>query len=96
MTDDKNLVALASVTDRLSKLEFSQRVRDEGERILGAIESGMFSSAPRANMRSRPMTIHALGSTMQKTVVSQAHTRTIDASESMLHRWQLIVAFSIS
>ena len=43
-TDDKILAALAALTDRLAKLESSQRVRDEDERMLGAVESGMFAS----------------------------------------------------
>ena len=82
-TEDKILAALAAVTDRLSKLESSQRVRDEDERMLGAVESGMFASAFGANIRGRPMTIDALGSPEQKPAVPRTRARTIDASESM-------------
>ena len=59
-TDDKILAVLAAVTYRLSKLESLQRVREEVERMLGAVESGMFVYKLGANMRERPMIIDAL------------------------------------
>uniref|UniRef100_A0AAV1V901 Uncharacterized protein n=1 Tax=Peronospora matthiolae TaxID=2874970 RepID=A0AAV1V901_9STRA len=74
-TDDKILAALAAVTDRLSKLESSQRVRDEDERMLGAVESGMFASKLGANMRGRPMTIDALKSLEEKPAAHRARER---------------------
>ena len=65
-TEGKILAALVGLTDLLAKLESSQRVRDEDERILGAVESGMFASAIGAHMRGRPMFIDALGSPERK------------------------------
>ena len=82
-TDDKILAALAAVTDRLSKLESSQRVRDEDERMLGAVESGMFGSKLGANMRGRPMTIDALGPLEEKPAAPRACARWPDGGESM-------------
>uniref|UniRef100_A0AAV1V1J0 CCHC-type domain-containing protein n=1 Tax=Peronospora matthiolae TaxID=2874970 RepID=A0AAV1V1J0_9STRA len=73
--DDKILAALASVTERLATLESSQRVRDEDERMLGAVESGMFASKLGANMRGRPMTIDALGSPERKPTAPPAYQR---------------------
>ena len=70
--DDKILAALAALTDRLAKLESSQRVRYEDERMLGAVESGMFASKLGANMRGRPMTIDALGSLEKKPEAPRA------------------------
>ena len=58
--DDKILAALAAVTDRLAKLESSQCVRDEDERMIGAVESGMFVYKLGVNMRERPMIINVL------------------------------------
>ena len=82
-TDDKIIAALAAVTDRLSKLESSQRVRDEDKRMLGAVESGMFASKLGANMRGRPMTTDALGSLEGKPVAPRACERWIYDGESM-------------
>ena len=82
-TDDKILAALAAVTDRLSKLESSQRVRDEDERMLGAVESGMFAPSLDANMRGRPMTIDALGPLEEKPEAPRARTPWPDDGESM-------------
>ena len=62
---DKILAALAGVTYCLAKLESSQRVRDEDERMLDAVENGMLASALGANMRGRSMTIGAIGSPEQ-------------------------------
>uniref|UniRef100_A0AAV1T6P9 Uncharacterized protein n=1 Tax=Peronospora matthiolae TaxID=2874970 RepID=A0AAV1T6P9_9STRA len=65
-TEDKILATPVGLTERLAKLESSQRVCDEDERMLGAVESGMFASALDANICGRPMTIDALGSPEQK------------------------------
>uniref|UniRef100_A0AAV1T508 Uncharacterized protein n=1 Tax=Peronospora matthiolae TaxID=2874970 RepID=A0AAV1T508_9STRA len=73
--DDKTLAALSSVTERLATLESSSRVRDEDERMLGAVESGMFASKLGANMRGRPMTIDALGSPERKPTAPPAYQR---------------------
>ena len=81
--DDKILAALAAVTDRLSKLEYSQRVRDEDEPMLEAVESGMFASKLGANMRGRPMTINALGLLEEKPAAHRAGSRCPDDGESM-------------
>ena len=51
--DDKILAALDGVTEHLAVLKSSQRVRDEDERMTGAVESGMFASKLGANMRGR-------------------------------------------
>nr|BAP68812.1 RxLR effector candidate protein [Hyaloperonospora arabidopsidis Emoy2] len=59
--DDKILAAPAGVMERLAVLESSQRVRDEDERMMGAVESGMFTSELGANMHGLTMTIDALG-----------------------------------
>uniref|UniRef100_M4BTD1 RxLR effector candidate protein n=1 Tax=Hyaloperonospora arabidopsidis (strain Emoy2) TaxID=559515 RepID=M4BTD1_HYAAE len=48
-TDDKILAVLAALTDRMAKMESSQREREDQERMLGAIESRMFASALGAN-----------------------------------------------
>uniref|UniRef100_A0AAV1T469 Uncharacterized protein n=1 Tax=Peronospora matthiolae TaxID=2874970 RepID=A0AAV1T469_9STRA len=61
MSDDIILTALAGVTERLTVLESSQRVRDEKEWMMGAVEKGMFASKLGAKMRGRPMTIDAHG-----------------------------------
>uniref|UniRef100_A0AAV1UMW7 Uncharacterized protein n=1 Tax=Peronospora matthiolae TaxID=2874970 RepID=A0AAV1UMW7_9STRA len=82
-TDDKILAALAAVTDRLSKLESSQRVRDEDERMLGDVESGMFASKLGANMRGRPMTIDALKSLEEKSAAHRTRERWPENGESM-------------
>uniref|UniRef100_A0AAV1TRY5 Uncharacterized protein n=1 Tax=Peronospora matthiolae TaxID=2874970 RepID=A0AAV1TRY5_9STRA len=82
-TDDKILVALATLIDRLSKLESSQRVRDEDERMLGAVESGLFASKLGANVRGRPMTINALGPLEEKPAAPRARTRWPVDGESM-------------
>ena len=82
-TSDKILAALAALTDRLTKLESSQRVRDEDERMLRAVESGMFVSKLEANMRGRPMTIDALGSLEEKSEAPRSHAHWPDDSESM-------------
>ena len=42
-TDERIRAALVAVTDRLSNLESSQRVRDDDERMLGTVERGMFA-----------------------------------------------------
>ena len=81
-TDDKILAALPAVTDLLSKLESSQRVRVEYERMLGAVERGMFASKLGANMRGRPMTIDALGSLEEKPAAPRARERWPDNGES--------------
>ena len=47
--DDKILAALVALTDRMAKIESSQREREDQERMLGAIESRMFASALGAN-----------------------------------------------
>uniref|UniRef100_A0AAV1UFH2 Uncharacterized protein n=1 Tax=Peronospora matthiolae TaxID=2874970 RepID=A0AAV1UFH2_9STRA len=44
-TDDKILTTLVGLAERLTKLESSQRVRDEDELILGAVENCIFTSA---------------------------------------------------
>lgn len=59
-TEDKILPALTALTDRMAKMESSQRKREVDEKMLGAVESGMFASALGANMRARPMTIDVL------------------------------------
>lgn len=70
-TDDKILAALAALTDRMAKMESSQRVRDDQERIMGAVESGMFASALGANARARPMTIDALTDSPERKPAAQ-------------------------
>ena len=82
-TDDKILAALAAVADRLSKLESSQCVRDEDERMLGAVESCMFESKLGANMRGSPMTIDALGSLEEKPAAPRARERWPENGELM-------------
>ena len=82
-TDDKILAALAALTDRLSKLESSQRVRNEDERMIGAVESGMFASKLGTNMRGCPMTIDALGSLEDKPEAPRARARWRDNGELM-------------
>ena len=52
--DDNIFVALAVVNDRLSNLESSQRVRDEGKRMIEDVGSGMFASKLGVSMRGRP------------------------------------------
>uniref|UniRef100_A0AAV1VIL0 Uncharacterized protein n=1 Tax=Peronospora matthiolae TaxID=2874970 RepID=A0AAV1VIL0_9STRA len=80
--DDKILAALAALTDRLASLESSQRVRDEEERMLGAVESGLFASKLGANMRDRPMTIDAIGEAEEKAPVSRGYQRATDLGAS--------------
>uniref|UniRef100_A0AAV1UBX1 CCHC-type domain-containing protein n=1 Tax=Peronospora matthiolae TaxID=2874970 RepID=A0AAV1UBX1_9STRA len=67
--DDKILATLAALTDRLSSLESLQRVRDEEERMLRAVESVLIASRLGANMRGRPMTIDAIGDAEEKAPV---------------------------
>ena len=43
MADDKIFAARAAVTVRLANLESSQCVRDDDERMLGGVESGMIA-----------------------------------------------------
>uniref|UniRef100_A0AAV1TMQ8 Uncharacterized protein n=1 Tax=Peronospora matthiolae TaxID=2874970 RepID=A0AAV1TMQ8_9STRA len=52
----------------------SQRVHEEDERMIGAVESGMFASKLGANMRGRLMTIDALLEMRQNN--RQRRTRT--------------------
>uniref|UniRef100_A0AAV1UNK0 Uncharacterized protein n=1 Tax=Peronospora matthiolae TaxID=2874970 RepID=A0AAV1UNK0_9STRA len=73
--DDKILAALAALTDRLASLESSQIVRDEEERMLGAVESELFASKIGANMRGRPMTIDAIGDAEEKAPVPRGYHR---------------------
>lgn len=82
-TDDKILAALAAVTDSVSKLESSQCVRDEDERMLGAVGSGMLASKLEANIRVRPMTLDALGPLKEKLEALRARARWPDIGESM-------------
>ena len=63
------------MTDRLSKLDSLQRVRDEDERMLGAVNIGMFASKLGENMRGRPMTIDALGLLEEKPAAHRAGSR---------------------
>ena len=77
--DDKILAAL---TDRLASLESLQRVRDEEERMLGAVESGLFASKLGANMRGRPMTIDAIGDAEEKAPVPRGYQRATDLGAS--------------
>ena len=81
-TEDKILTALANVTSRLASLESSQRVRDEDERMLGAVESGMFSSNLGAKMRGRPMAIDALGDAEEKPPAARAYQRAAEIGAS--------------
>ena len=69
--DDKILAALAALTDRMEKMESSQRNREDQERMMGAVESGMFSSAFGANARARPMTIDALTDSPERKLVAR-------------------------
>ena len=80
--DDKILAALAALTDRLASLESSQRVRDEEERMLGAVESRLFASKIGANMRGRPMTIDAIGDAEEKAPVPRGYQRATDLGAS--------------
>uniref|UniRef100_A0AAV1V2L8 Uncharacterized protein n=1 Tax=Peronospora matthiolae TaxID=2874970 RepID=A0AAV1V2L8_9STRA len=80
--DDKILAALAALTDRLASLESSQRVRDEEERMLGVVESGLFASKLGANMRGRPMTIDAIGDAEEKAPVPRGYQRATDLGAS--------------
>ena len=77
--DDKILAAL---TDQLASLESSQRVRDKAERMLGALESGLFASKLGANMRGRPMTIDANGDAEEKAPVPRGYQRATDLGAS--------------
>ena len=77
--DDKILAAL---TDQLASLESSQRVRDKAERMLGALESGLFASKLGANMRGRPMTIDAIGDAEEKAPVPRGYQRATDLGAS--------------
>lgn len=80
-TDDKILAAL---NDRMVKMESFQRERDENEKMLGAVESGMFASALGANMRARSMTIDALlDSLEQKPAAWHTSARVPELGESM-------------
>lgn len=82
--DDKILAALAALTDRMEKMESSQRDREDQERMMGAVESGMFSSAFGANARARPMTIDALtDSPEHKPVARPPRAREPEIEESM-------------
>ena len=81
-TDDKILAALVALTDRLTKLESSQRVLED-ERIIGTVENGMLASKLEANMCGRPMTIDALGSLNKKPEAPRARARWPDDGESM-------------
>uniref|UniRef100_A0AAV1T9S2 Uncharacterized protein n=1 Tax=Peronospora matthiolae TaxID=2874970 RepID=A0AAV1T9S2_9STRA len=80
--DDKILAALAALKDRLASLESSERVRYEEERMLGAVESGLFVSKLGANMRGRPMTIDAIGDAEEKAPVPRGYQRATDLGAS--------------
>nr|BAP68807.1 RxLR effector candidate protein [Hyaloperonospora arabidopsidis Emoy2] len=83
-TDDKILAALAALTNRMAKMESSQREREDHERMLGAVQSGMFASALGANARPRPMTIDALtDSPENKPAPRPLRARVPDLEESM-------------
>ena len=83
-TDDKILAVLAALTDRMAKMESSQREREDQERMLGAVESGMFASALGANARAKPMNhrrVHGLPE--NKPAPRPLRARVPDLEESM-------------
>ena len=57
-------------------------MRDEEERMLGAVESGLFASNLGANMRGRPMTIDAIGDAEEKAPVPRGYQRATDLGAS--------------
>nr|BAP68813.1 RxLR effector candidate protein [Hyaloperonospora arabidopsidis Emoy2] len=59
-TEENILSALAALLDHMEKMETSQMLTNEDERMRGAIESGLFASALGENMSAKTMTIDAL------------------------------------
>ncbi|CAH0484856.1 unnamed protein product [Peronospora farinosa] len=79
--DDVNARILATLVDlqaRMAQMEVSQQKLDEEERMMGAIESGMFRSALSNGRGGAPLHIDALGHPPVRPRTGQGHS-------SMLH-----------